>query len=133
MKLKLITFSNNICTVGNLYDGDDLICHTMELPWLKNNVNVSCIHGGVYQIKPVISEKFGNTYKITNVIGRTHILFHKGNTTHDTEGCILPCDTFGILDVKGKSMYAGLSSKKAYTKLMHVLGGGTHTLTIKRY
>ena len=129
MQLKMLTFSNNLCTIGNIYHGDDLICCTMERPWLKNKVNVSCIPAGVYTIKPVTSPKFGFTYKVENVTGRKHILFHKGNTIDDSLGCIMPVSTYGILNGK----WAGLSSKAAYNKLMSFLGGENHELTIKRY
>ena len=129
MKLKLVSFSNNLCTMGKLYDGDNLICHTFELPWLKNAINVSCIPAGEYRIKMTNSNKFGPTYKVFNVDSRSDILIHKGNTTYDTQGCIMPCSTFGLVN----GLWAGLSSKNAYDKLMALLEGENHTLTIERY
>jgi len=129
MKLKLLTFSNNLCTVGNLYADDELIVCTMERPWLNNKPNVSCIPAGVYNITPVNSPRFGLTYQVENVIGRTHILFHKGNTINDSLGCIMPVSRYGIIGDK----WAGLSSGTAYKKLMAFLDGGDYELTIKRY
>lgn len=129
MKLKLVTFSNNICTMGKLYNDDDLICHTFELPWRDNNVNISCIPAGEYKIKMTNSNKFGPTYKVLDVEGRTEILIHKGNTAYDTQGCIMPCSTFGLV----RGLWAGLSSKAAYDKLMALLEGDNHTLTIERH
>jgi hypothetical protein len=130
MKLKLITYSNNLCTIGSLYNEiGGLICNTFELPWLSNQPNVSCIPAGTYTIKPTESARFGSTYIVDDVVGRSHILFHKGNTTNDTEGCILPCSTYGVLSGK----WAGLDSKNAYNKLMGLLDNGEHQLTIKRY
>ncbi len=126
---KLITFSNNISTIGNWYDGDELICCTLERPWLKNKVNVSCIPGGFYTIRPVKSPKFGDTFEVCNVLGRTHILIHKGNHIHETQGCIMPVSKYGVLQGK----FTGLSSGKAYDKLMGVLGSSEHKLEIKRY
>ena len=130
MELKLITFSNNICAMGKLYHDKELICHTFELPWRKNSVNVSCVPAGEYVIKMTNSNKFGPCYKLQDVIGRTDILIHKGNTVDDTLGCIMPCSSFGVLN--GKDV-AGLSSKLAYDKLMNILAGDNHTLTIERY
>lgn len=129
MKYKLLTFSNNICTIGNLYKEDQLICRTMERPWLKNATNISCIPAGNYIIKPHDSPKFGLTYKVCNVIGRTHILFHKANKPSELQGCIAPVSTYGILDDE----WAGLSSTVAYNDLMVEFAGGIHELEIKRF
>lgn len=137
MKLTLITFSTNIATLGKLYHGDKLICSTFELPDLSNAVNVSCIPGGTYRLKMVNSAKFGPSYEVKDVDGRSHILIHTGNTVNDTQGCIMPCASFGVLSVRShgtsKEMLAGLSSRMAYTKLMTLLGGEHHTLTIERH
>lgn len=129
MKLKLLTFSNNLCTVGNLYHDDQLICCTIERPWLHNKVNISCIPTGIYKIKPVKSPKFGDTYQICDVVGRTHILIHKANRPSELQGCIAPVTSYGVL----KGEWAGLSSKRAYDKLMLLLGDSEHELEIKRY
>ncbi len=132
-RLKLITFSNNLCTTGKLYHDKDMVCYTMELPWLKNAKNISCIPAGEYMVKMTNSNKYGPCYKIRNVTGRTDILIHKGNTTLDTEGCILPASTIGVLDTMKGTYIAGLSSKNAYVKLMNLLGGESFTLTIERH
>jgi hypothetical protein len=129
MKLKLISFSTNLCTMGKLYADDELICSTFELPDRNNNVNVSCIPAGEYPLKMIVSPKYGPCYKVHDVPGRTDILIHTGNTTDDTLGCIMPCSSFGILNGK----IAGLSSRVAYIRLKAVLAGENHTLTIERY
>ena len=135
MHFKLTTFSNNVCTMGKLYaENKVLICHTFELPWKSNNINISCIPQGLYKIKMTNSPKYGPCYKVHNVEGRTDILIHKGNTVDDTEGCIMPVSSFGLLyhDKKGEQ-FAGLSSKRAYDKLMTLLAGENHTLRIERH
>lgn len=71
---------------------------TLENPWLDNASNVSCITAGTYQCHPVRSPRFGNVYEVKDVPGRTHILFHSGNLTRDTQGCILLGNTIGYLD-----------------------------------
>ncbi len=135
MKLKLITFSNNENTIGKLYkkgtsiNEDEFICYTIERPWLKNKAYVSCIPAGEYELKQVSSPKFGLTYKVCDVIGRTQILIHKANKASELQGCIAPVSMLGVLG----NEIAGLSSKTAYDKLMSLLGSDVHTLEIKRY
>ena len=129
MHFKLTTFSNKICTVGNLYLQNKEICHTIERPWLHNKPNVSCIPAGTYTIEPVDSPKFGLTYEVKDVIGRTHILFHKANRPSELQGCIAPVSEFGVM---GKE-WAGFGSSDAYHPLMQLMGSDTHTLEIKRY
>jgi hypothetical protein len=68
---------------------------TLELPWLNNEMEISCIPAGLYTCQFVRSPKFGPTYEIMNVPGRSHVLFHKGNTVEDTHGCILVAEEFG--------------------------------------
>lgn len=70
-------------------DGLMPICLTLEDPWLDNQANISCIPAGAYLCKRTESPRFGDVYEITNVVGRSHVLFHKGNTIHDTNGCVL--------------------------------------------
>jgi len=71
---------------------------TLENPWLANEPFISCIPVGLYECKPVDSPKFGLTWEVTNVHGRTNILFHRGNTEPDTSGCILVGNRFGDLN-----------------------------------
>ena len=133
MNFRLVTFSTNVCTTGKWYNGDELICHTMELPWRDNAVDVSCIPAGEYRIKMTNSPKYGACYKVFDVDGRTDILIHKGNTVDDTLGCIMPVSTFGLLNTARGILVAGLSSKNAYDKLMNIFAGDSHWLTIERY
>ena len=64
-------------------------CFTLENPWLRNEPNVSCIPRGVYRLRRRQSPRFGDTYQVEDVPGRSHILFHGGNRERDTRGCIL--------------------------------------------
>lgn len=67
---------------------------TMELPWLDNQYNVSCIPPGRYQCVRVLSPQFGDTFEVLDVPSREHILFHKGNYLRNTKGCILVGEKF---------------------------------------
>lgn len=62
---------------------------TLENPWKDNQRNISCIPAGEYTAVKHTSPKFGDTYHINNVPGRSEIIFHAGNTTSDTAGCVL--------------------------------------------
>lgn len=70
-------------------DGLMPLCFTLEDPWLDNQANISCIPPGHYNCHRIDSPKFGEVYEIENVVGRTKILIHRGNTIHDTHGCVL--------------------------------------------
>ena len=67
---------------------------TLERPWKENEQDVSCIPAATYTCKRYSSEKYTDTFEITNVPGRTKILFHKGNEIPDTHGCILVGEKF---------------------------------------
>ncbi|MEN8171432.1 MAG: DUF5675 family protein, partial [Chloroflexota bacterium] len=90
---------------------------TLELRWLNNRRRKSCIPAGNYKCNRVDSPKFGNTFEITNVPGRSHILFHKGNLDEDSLGCVLVGEQFGNLgDDSGI-----LSSKAGFNELMGIM------------
>ena len=127
-KLTLKTFSTDDVTIGKLYNGNNLICHTVERPWLDNVANESCIPEGEYTVKMTNSPRFGPTYEVKNVPGRTHILFHKGNTVKDSLGCILPVSNIGVVF----NTIGGSSSKFAYDRLMNLLHAETFILKIER-
>lgn len=91
---------------------------TLERPWLNNTIGKSCIPTGDYICKRVMSPKFGNTFQVMDVPGRSHILFHKGNIDDDTEGCILIGEEYSIWD--DGSVSIGRSGH-AYTEFMDLL------------
>ena len=106
-------------TFGVLREGAIPFAVTLEEPWRDNQPNISCIPTGRYTCKRVDSPKFGGTFEVTNVPGRTHVLFHKGNTTDDTHGCILVAEEFA--GNTGSPVIA--SSKRGYDELMAKLVG----------
>lgn len=106
-------------TFGVLRYGDVPFALTVERPWNDNTVGDSCIPVGTYTCKKVRSPHFGDTYEVTNVPGRTHILFHKGNTIEDTQGCILVGEEFsGTFD---RPMI--VSSQRGFSELLALLDG----------
>lgn len=70
-------------------------CLTLERPWQNNEKDVSCIPLGIYNCRRVKNRtthggmEIPVTYEV-EVLGRTGILFHVGNSLKDTRGCILP-------------------------------------------
>lgn len=120
--------SNTKGTFGVLMDNEAPFAVTLERPWLGNQSNVSCIPPGVYVCRRVDSPKFGDTFEVTGVPGRSHILFHKGNRVDDSHGCILVAEEFGKLGDE----IAILSSGRGYGELMSKLEGSSEfILTIQ--
>ena len=81
-------------TFAVLFDGDIPFCLTLEREWRDNEKNVSCIPRGKYICKRVSSPKFGDTFEVCDVSGRSDILFHKGNIEDDSHGCIIVGEQF---------------------------------------
>lgn len=101
-------------TFGALVFDGHALCVTLEPPDLGNQSDISCIPEGRYRCEPVYSPHFGNTYAVTDVPNRTHILFHSGNLCRDTHGCILLGRKFGQLG----NERAVLVSRKACEEFM---------------
>ncbi len=59
------------------------------------------------------------TFEVTGVNGHSGILFHKGNTQVDSNGCILVGEEFGVIDDK-KSV---LRSKEAFATFIAAVSG----------
>lgn len=85
-------------TFGALLYDDIPFALTLERQWLGNRKSVSCIPAGVYQCLRCSnspdynfndSPRFGDTFQVMNVPGRSNILFHAGNLDDDSHGCIL--------------------------------------------
>jgi hypothetical protein len=77
-------------TTGELLLEGEHFCYTLELPWLDNLPDKSCIPRGSYRVILSLSTRFKREMpRLIGVPGRLGILIHPGNTDHDTEGCIL--------------------------------------------
>ena len=76
-------------TFGVLRIQKELFCVTLEPTDNLNELGKSSIPAQQYRCKRHNSIRFGETYLVMNVPGRTGILFHPGNTVHDSAGCIL--------------------------------------------
>ena len=80
-------------TIGKLYINGEFFCDTLENPWKNNVRNISCIPDGVYDVRLRLPrESASRDYLhllVKEVPNRDYILFHRGNTSADTSGCIL--------------------------------------------
>jgi len=94
---------------------------TLEPPDKNNAPNISCIPANSYHAFPVDSPRFGKTWEVVEVPGRSHILFHKGNIAtpedSDTLGCILVAERFDNLG----SIPAVLSSKDGFREFLGIV------------
>lgn len=105
---------------------------SLEREWLDNRPSVgdapgSCIPAGEYLCERVNSPSFGDTFEVTDVEGRSHILFHKGNIQKNSRGCILVGEEFDpVLGSQGIK-----SSRDGYNEYMDKFSGESeHRLII---
>lgn len=99
---------------------------TIELPWLDNRPEVSCIPPGDYIMKWMPSAKYKRPMlTLLNVPGRSGILFHTGNFAGDTtkgwrtdsNGCIFPGMERGSLEHAARQQRVVLRSGLALESL----------------
>jgi hypothetical protein len=96
--------------VGELYANGKFICYTLELAWLWNQKDKSCVPNGKYDsfIRHDHSDKW--RIELTGVPGsREHVQIHIGNNPKDILGCVLVGTQY--------KPDAVLHSKAAYQKL----------------
>ena len=99
-------------TNGALFINNTFLGFVIELPWVENKKEKSCIPEGVYNLKSRFSNKFKHHLLIENVLGRSLILIHPANDAKkELSGCLAPVSSLtGI----GK----GLSSKVIFQKIV---------------
>ena len=110
----------------------------MEPPWRGNRRNRSCIPAGLYEVVPHLSPRHRRCLLVTQVPGRSHILFHAGNLGGDVErgwhthtrGCLLPGLLRGRMAAGGRRQAAVLASRTALRRLMDWAAGRSFELEI---
>lgn len=94
--LELIRLEESLWgTFGVLKINKRVFCVTLEPSDQENLPNRSSIPTQQYRCRLHKSPRFGTTYRVEGVPGRSQILFHPGNLISDTEGCILLAQHFG--------------------------------------
>lgn len=113
-----------------LYDGLEKVfeCVTLELPWVANMQNVSCIPKGVYKVVPRCSPKYKNHFILEDVPNRKYILIHTGNYNTHTKGCILVGDRFA--QINDDSLLDIAASRRTLDELLDTTKGHGFELTI---
>lgn len=100
-------------TLGMLKLNGVEICHTLEPTQREDGVKIkgkTAIPRGRYRLLYRYSQKFGaNRYFLLDVPNFTGIMIHEGNSSKDTQGCIL----VGMENVANKLLH----SKKALNML----------------
>ena len=111
-------------TLGELRIYDDIAgvwaCKTLELPWLDNRQQVSCIPPGRYRVTPRFTPEKGHHFSINDVPGRSAILFHSGNFVTQIRGCILVGS--GLVDINKDGEIDVVSSKITLNIMVQMLG-----------
>lgn len=98
-------------TNGKLDSEGRFICFTIELPWLDNTKQVSCIPEGEYVLRKRYTKKFRWHIEVVDVENRSFILFHPANNAlSELNGCIAP-----VTKLAGPGL--GLESRQAFIKL----------------
>lgn len=106
-------------TFGALLVDKVFFCVTLEPYSFDNIPKESCIPEGQYDCRRVVSPKFGETFEICHVPGRSLIRFHPGNFKHDTQGCPI----LGQYPDKLKGMRTICNSGKTFEAFMERMQG----------
>jgi hypothetical protein len=116
MELELIRAYDSEGTNGEL---KLVVCNTIELPWLQNQRNVSCIPEGRYELKLRTTAKRGQHLLVVNVKGRDGILIHPANDAKkELRGCIAPVTTH---TGPGKGSQSRLANEKLKALVLQAL------------
>lgn len=106
-------------------------CRTLELPWLDNQRNISCIPEGYYDVDFRTSAKYPKHFILNDVPGRSFILIHQANYVgsknprtgfSDLRGCIAVGSKYG--DINADGIPEILNSMKTLNELIKVAPNG---------
>lgn len=96
-----------------------VVCNTIELPWLQNQRNVSCIPEGRYELRKRFIKKFGLHLLVVDVPDRSWILIHPANDAKtQLKGCIAPVTQ---LTGPGKGRDSRLANEKLKALVLEAL------------
>jgi hypothetical protein len=96
-----------------------VVCNTIELPWLQNEQNVSCIPEGRYELRKRFIKKFGLHLLVVDVPDRSWILIHPANDAKtQLKGCIAPVTK---LTGPGKGRDSRLANEKLKAIVLEAL------------
>lgn len=114
-------------TFGMLKIDGKCFCMTLEPPDLDNEEFVSSIPFGRYICKPYSSNKYPDVYQVIDVPDRNNILFHPGNVSNDTSGCIILGESIRKL---GSIQRAVMNSGRTFDRFRAAVGKNEFELRI---
>ncbi len=115
---------------GRVYHNEQFVCFTIELPWLNNEPQRSCVPVGTYRLLLRYSLKHKTHLMLKDVPGRQLILVHPANDAmKELKGCIAPVTT---ITGQGKGSSSRLAFKKVYNLVCQLMDDGPVFLTIKQ-
>ena len=89
-------------TLGTMLFPDGYVCQTLEDPVRPSGVKIAgdtAIPSGIYPVTITMSTRFGKLLPLlSNVPNFSGIRIHPGNTTADTQGCVLVAKSRGKHD-----------------------------------
>ena len=104
-------------TFGVLIICGQVFCFTLEPSDWLNERNISSIPVQQYKCVRTMSSRFGETFEIVDVPGRSHVLFHAGKLVQHTKGCVLLVQYFDRLE----GNRVGVNSRKTFKKFMEIM------------
>ncbi len=132
MELSLLRIYRPEGTNGEIINGEQHVCFTIELPWLNNAHKISCIPEGRYELRKRFDEKFHWHIEVCHVPERDCILMHPANNAKlELEGCIAPV-------TKNNGPGKGILSVNANEKMKALVFGALEKnekvfITIKKF
>lgn len=119
MELELIRTYDPEGTNGELGNVGNIICFTIELPWLQNQHNISCIPEGRYELRKRFVQKFGLHLLVVDVPDRSWILIHPAmDAKTQLKGCIAPVTS---LTGPGRGSQSRLANEKLKALVLEAL------------
>lgn len=119
-------------TLGTLTtENNDFACKTLELPWVENLSDVSCIPEGSYGYDSYFSPHLKTqVLLLKDVPGRGDVELHYGNTVLDIKGCCLVGRDFATFTIDGKP-YDGVNLSKLTLNQLLKIAGDSGTITFQ--
>lgn len=112
-------------------------CDTIELPYLNNRPQVSCIPKGAYKVVYRESAKYPQHYHILDVPNRSFILIHQANYVGSKNPRTRKADLLGCIgvgrgyaDLNGDGIVELTRSSATLKQMIAVIGKKSFTLTI---
>ena len=133
-----MTLEENTIIIDRFYQPDVTLgrlkisgfqCFTLELPWLNNQQNISCIPEGKYNYIARNSPRNGLVLQLTDVPNRTAIQTHSGNFTRQVKGCILVGSSIQFID---SDTIPDVSNSRNTLKALLLKAGTSGTILIRR-